>query len=275
MLTAPRVGATAPGTGAFGFIRTDTFAFTSWAGENVLSWSLPNRTIQLKLATRFQFMENNLANSQQMNAAGTAVLDLWKINNRDELHSIVPLSIETPSQTNLAGKKALVTIQDSAAADGAYCLYGLTTGTVNGTYNAFQFACAASAMVASINTTKAGGIAVLRSAAPSDGYAVIGHAASGKAYSTGVHGPADEFRIDSANDFTSSANPDLAIVRATKQTKFGGSAKLKSYTVATLPGAGTAGAGSLVFVSNASGGACIACSDGTSWKRINLGSTVS
>lgn len=44
--------------------------------------------------------------------------------------------------------------------------------------------------------------------------------------------------------------------------------KLKSYTVATLPSAATAGAGAMIFVSNESGGAVPAFSDGTSWLRV-------
>jgi len=40
-----------------------------------------------------------------------------------------------------------------------------------------------------------------------------------------------------------------------------------SYTVATVPGAATSGAGSIIFVSDESGGAVLAFSDGTDWRR--------
>lgn len=45
-------------------------------------------------------------------------------------------------------------------------------------------------------------------------------------------------------------------------------AKLASYTVATLPSASGAGAGALAYVSNASGGPTLACSDGAAWRVL-------
>jgi hypothetical protein len=44
--------------------------------------------------------------------------------------------------------------------------------------------------------------------------------------------------------------------------------KLKSYTVAGVPSAATAGAGAQIYVSNESGGAVPAFSDGTDWRRV-------
>lgn len=41
-----------------------------------------------------------------------------------------------------------------------------------------------------------------------------------------------------------------------------------SYTVATLPSAATTGAGAMVFVSDETGGAVMAFSDGTNWRRM-------
>ncbi|MFC5385286.1 DUF2793 domain-containing protein [Aquamicrobium segne] len=47
-----------------------------------------------------------------------------------------------------------------------------------------------------------------------------------------------------------------------------GFAKVGSYLVATLPSASTTGAGAIVFVSDETGGATLAFSDGTDWRRI-------
>ena len=44
--------------------------------------------------------------------------------------------------------------------------------------------------------------------------------------------------------------------------------KPKSYTVAGVPSASTAGAGATIYVSNESGGAVPAFSDGTNWRRV-------
>jgi hypothetical protein len=46
-----------------------------------------------------------------------------------------------------------------------------------------------------------------------------------------------------------------------------GPARVKSYTVATLPAA-NAGAGQIIFVSNETGGAVLAFSDGANWRRV-------
>ncbi|OYU47121.1 MAG: ribonuclease III [Rhizobiales bacterium PAR1] len=47
-----------------------------------------------------------------------------------------------------------------------------------------------------------------------------------------------------------------------------GAVRVGSYTVAGLPSAATSGAGAMVHVSNEVGGAVLAFSDGTSWRRV-------
>lgn len=54
-----------------------------------------------------------------------------------------------------------------------------------------------------------------------------------------------------------------------------GAAQLPTYTVATAPSAATAGAGTIIYVSNgAAGSAILAFSDGTDWKRSDTGATI-
>lgn len=54
-----------------------------------------------------------------------------------------------------------------------------------------------------------------------------------------------------------------------------GAAKLPTYTVASAPSASTAGAGTIIYVSNgAAGNPIIAFSDGTDWKRSDTGATI-
>ena len=54
-----------------------------------------------------------------------------------------------------------------------------------------------------------------------------------------------------------------------------GAIKVPTYTVATAPSAATAGAGTLIYVSNgAAGSAILAFSDGTNWKRSDTGGTI-
>lgn len=47
-----------------------------------------------------------------------------------------------------------------------------------------------------------------------------------------------------------------------------GPARVRQYTTAGVPSASTSGAGSIIYVSNESGGAVMAFSDGTDWRRM-------
>jgi hypothetical protein len=61
----------------------------------------------------------------------------------------------------------------------------------------------------------------------------------------------------------------------TATSGFVGDIQVPTYTVANAPSAATAGAGTLVFVSNgAAGSAILAFSDGTNWKRSDTGGTI-
>jgi hypothetical protein len=55
----------------------------------------------------------------------------------------------------------------------------------------------------------------------------------------------------------------------------GGVPRLPSFTVAGLPSASGAGAGALAHVSDESGGAVLAFSDGTAWRRVTDRATIS
>ncbi|MDP2323188.1 MAG: hypothetical protein Q8N51_04070, partial [Gammaproteobacteria bacterium] len=48
-----------------------------------------------------------------------------------------------------------------------------------------------------------------------------------------------------------------------------GPIRVGSYTVSTVPSASTVGAGAFIYVSNEAGGATIAFSDGTNWRRLS------
>ena len=60
----------------------------------------------------------------------------------------------------------------------------------------------------------------------------------------------------------------VMIVSGNTGIEFDLPAKLKSYAVASLPSAATFGAGAMIYVSDESGGAIPAFSDGTNWRRV-------
>jgi len=53
----------------------------------------------------------------------------------------------------------------------------------------------------------------------------------------------------------------------TTRLQVNGPVRVGSYTVGTVPSAAASGAGSVIYVSNEAGGACLAFSDGTGWRR--------
>lgn len=61
-----------------------------------------------------------------------------------------------------------------------------------------------------------------------------------------------------------SADSDISAKNGT----FSGPVKLPSYTVSGVPSASTSGAGAQIYVSNETGGAVTAFSDGTNWRRV-------
>lgn len=65
-------------------------------------------------------------------------------------------------------------------------------------------------------------------------------------------------------------NGDVGIATAAPSTTLhvAGPVRCGSYTVATVPSAPAVGAGTQIFVSNESGGAVMAFSDGTTWRRV-------
>jgi hypothetical protein len=61
----------------------------------------------------------------------------------------------------------------------------------------------------------------------------------------------------------------------TSTNGFIGDIKVPTYTVATAPSAASAGAGTLVYVSDgAAGSAILAFSDGTDWLRSDTGAAI-
>lgn len=62
----------------------------------------------------------------------------------------------------------------------------------------------------------------------------------------------------------------------TSDNGFIGDIKVPTYTVSGAPSASSAGAGTVIYVSNgAAGSPILAFSDGTNWKRSDTGATIS
>lgn len=71
-----------------------------------------------------------------------------------------------------------------------------------------------------------------------------------------------------ANNQVMLGNGSVTEVKTAGSMVAGTFAKVGSYTVAGVPSAVTAGAGAIIFVSNEAGGAVLAFSDATDWRRV-------
>lgn len=76
------------------------------------------------------------------------------------------------------------------------------------------------------------------------------------------------FATFSAHDVVLARNLTERLRLTANGVTIAGSARLPSYTVASAPSASTHGAGAMIYVSNESGGAVPAFSDGSSWRRV-------
>lgn len=80
----------------------------------------------------------------------------------------------------------------------------------------------------------------------------------------------NDFRITNSTgageEFILTREGDLSI---TGTLKAGGPVRAKSYTVASAPSASASGTGAMIYVSNESGGATMAFSDGANWRRMS------
>ena len=73
---------------------------------------------------------------------------------------------------------------------------------------------------------------------------------------------------------TGAGNVGIGTASPTCLLHVNGPVRTAQYTVAGLPSAATVGAGALVYVSNAAGGAVMAYSDGTIWRKVTDGLVV-
>lgn len=87
-----------------------------------------------------------------------------------------------------------------------------------------------------------------------------------------------EMGLNGSDDFSIKVGDDigqwreaLRVDRATGNVALGGSVRPAAYTIATLPSATTHGAGAIAFVTDATSGAQLVCSDGSVWTSLRTG----
>jgi hypothetical protein len=105
--------------------------------------------------------------------------------------------------------------------------------------------------------TKIGGAWVV----PANMFEVVGAAAIGYSY-------ASTFPTAPTNGLLVAGNVGIGTSAPSTSLHVAGPVRTGSYTVATVPSASATGAGSMIYVSDETGGAVMAFSDGTDWRRV-------
>lgn len=236
-------------------------------------------SIHLNSGTQIRASTNNVPVLLQLNATGTAFMALPYIDNFNRAAMGAPLTIDAPAPDGEYGAGLSISLNGMTA--NKSCLYMQHTPAVTGTVyavNAYNMATSGKAFLALGNNTVGGhAIGELRTEVgngdPLQSFSVNG----GAAWSVGIdNSDGDKFKIAAGWQRLGVGAEDRLVIDGDIVAEWKLPMKLRSYTVAGLPSASATGAGAMVYVSNASGGPTLACSDGTDWRVVAaLGAVVS
>lgn len=224
-------------------------------GNSIISWNFRGslsdaKVVSLNAKTQFQHAGNNIAWLKQFNAAGNAQLNLPYINAQNHLEEAQPTygTLNT-WDTNALGIYSAWSRLCGSVPNNARMHYLSAGGGSLATCTAYEAEITASTVA----------ISVLRNAHASGD-------ARQKIETIGTGNPTLQF---------SRTYVEANITWNGTTIAFDKPPKLPSFTLAGLPSASTAGAGSMAWCSNLSGGAGPVMSNGTDWKVIALGATAS
>lgn len=263
------------GAGGVGAIEFDVLVFGRYDGLDKLQWNLLTGTVDFSSGFLQRFMGNNVPAIQQRNAANNAFLDYPYFGSDNRLISSAPISYAGPTPTSGTYANVFAAYQPTTLAANGLILY-VQAPAVTGTTNLGRFAGNSTAdSVFSIyndaNNLTSNVAIELRTIGAGGGDCITRRNVNGATqWTEGLdNSDSDKYKwgtaaLGSADKMTLTTNGDLTL---------SGSVRTASYTVATLPSASGLGAGTMIYVSNASGSPCLAFSDATNWKRCDAAST--
>lgn len=120
------------------------------------------------------------------------------------------------------------------------------------------------------------GLRIIRGGGGPNTFSSIVHRGTGNVNINAQDGGTVSLQVSSTAKLTATST-GIGVGTATPSTTLhvNGPARIGSYTVGTVPSASTAGAGSMIYVSDETGGAIPAFSDGTDWRRVSDRAVVS
>jgi hypothetical protein len=253
-------------TGSSIAFAADYLSFQNWDNEEKLTFDYTVGNINLLDGMRFVRRAGNDIADLCINAAGSAFLDMPKIDSSDRLKIAQPIIQQgvMPASNVLVSFQAIGTAAAysnllSFNAAGVGFLYGINfvvsaPGELNNLSQNND-----SSIGASVNE-----LAVLAASSgdPKSRYKVIG----GTSWVAGADNSDSDFFKISTFDFAPGRYDQFVV--EPERIRLNRPPKLPTYKVAGAPSASAMGAGSLIYVGDERGGPTVAYSDGVVWRRI-------
>ena len=267
-----------PHDGSFGDLsfQATYFRFYNWSDlTNPILVDLANKKIDLSQSMSIRSANNNIPLLYQLNAAGSSYIAVARVDGSDRVRMDAPLFVigSMPATANF------VRLQPNSVTEGSTILYAPGPAWT-GAYGGFDFNGLPTNdftnTVSNGDTTSATANARLKvqSGGASGGDALLEWRINNVISAVAGLDNSDSDKWKLAYNSQALGTNDMLSIDGSKIELFI-APKLPSYTVAGVPSATTLGAGALIYVNNESGGATLAFSDGTNWKRVSDLATIS
>lgn len=254
-------------------------SFADQSNVQRIKFDLGNATPLINLDGIQQWLStNNIPFAKQLNAAGNAFITILQLDDYDRVVYGAPVYVNASPDSQFG---SMLPINATGMTNNKSVIYAQSNAVTGNSY-ALQFynlAATGKVIAAFGNNTANGHVVVdlMNNAGTGDVMVAFtpGYGGTSFNYSVGVDQSRGKFVISNrAQSFVSGDGTDRLliddnVIEAMKPVK------LPSFTVAGLPSASTVGAGSQIYVTNESGGAVVAFSDGTDWRRVTDRAVVS
>lgn len=263
------------GSHVFGMTTTTQLSFQGLAGGERLAFDWSNPTVgrvNMASGTRITAQANNVVVAEQLNAAGTSYISLPFLNASNQIQFNAGAYVVN----SVAGTPAFDMVPAALTAGQPIIRVNGGTLTAAGTIDVINAVMYVNGAMRGIlqnnyNGTNSGAEVRLHALYGNSGcdtklvWENFGINGTASAFSAGIDQSDNaKWKLSAANALGSN---DRITVDA-NAVAMGLPARLKSHSVAALPNAATSGAGAMIYVSDESGGAVPAFSDGTNWRRV-------
>ena len=262
------------GTGSaalFAMDKIDFFAFD--AGDPLLQIDLKNNAAYVGDGTNtftVNFPKNNAPIITQRNAADSANLYLPYFDANDQL--VVAGQLVAAAAAPGIGAAGHAFTFTGAAGNGS-TLFAVQLAAEQASTGVHAFSAIGSVswdfdlLIQNNNAgSSSAAVMTLQTAAPAgSAYLRVGYTA-GAQWSMGLNG-SQNFALHGAS-YLAGGSPVFSVDKTNLNVAFDKPPKVPSHAMAALPSASTFGNGSMIYVTDESGGAVLAISDGSVWRRV-------